>query len=166
MAHLEYNYYYPPPQSPQGQALPPSPPYHLMLNAANSSYLFGNDSAGGWGPRFFYTFYTEGGDRRVWAILEASVFAVIFLMSVVANVSIAAAVLRYREMRTVTNCFLLNLAVADLVFALGSPLVALARLVPEWPLGDTACRVLPYTQVSDYLDLVRDDMPRDSVMEP
>lgn len=144
MARLEYNYYYPPPPQPPG----PHPHPHPSATAASSSYLFGNDSEGGWGPRFFYTFYTEGGERRVWAILEASVFAVIFLMSVVANVSIAAAVLRYREMRTVTNCFLLNLAVADLVFALGSPLVAAARLTPDWPLGDTACRLLPYTQVS------------------
>lgn len=122
------------------------------LNAANSSYWFGNDSEFGWGERYFFTFYTEGGDRRPWAILEASVFAVIFLVSVVANVSIAAAVLRYREMRTVTNCFLLNLAAADLVFALGSPLVAVARLTPEWPLGDTACRLLPYSQVSSNPD--------------
>ncbi|KAE8745415.1 Orphan Neuropeptide Receptor 2 [Frankliniella occidentalis] len=148
-------YYYP--SVLPGERPPPAPgliaehahyythPYH-PYNPANSSYWFGNDTTGGWGPRFFYTFYTEGGDRRPWDILEASVFAVVFLVSVLANVSIAAAVLRYREMRTVTNCFLLNLAAADLVFALGSPLVAAARVTDEWPLGSTACRLLPYSQ--------------------
>lgn len=154
MAHGQHysehpGYYYP-------SSAPAAAPYYYVQasvpasvhqhNAANSSYWFGNDSVGGWGQRFFFTFYTEGGERRPWAILEASVFAVVFLVSVVANVSIAAAVLRYREMRTVTNCFLLNLAAADLVFAMGSPLVAAARLTEDWPLGDTACRLLPYSQ--------------------
>lgn len=153
MAHGQHynehpNYYYHPSSAPVA-----APPYYYVQasvhqhNAANSSYWFGNDSVGGWGQRYFFTFYTEGGERRPWAILEASVFAVVFLVSVLANVSIAAAVLRYREMRTVTNCFLLNLAAADLVFAMGSPLVAAARLTEDWPLGDTACRLLPYSQV-------------------
>ncbi|XP_069689928.1 free fatty acid receptor 4-like [Periplaneta americana] len=114
---------------------------------ANSSYVFGNDTLGGWGMRYFFSFYSEfGGGRTVAAGVEVGILMLTFLISVVANASIAAAVLRYREMRTVTNCFLLNLAAADLVFALGIPAVAATRLTQEWALGDITCRILPYSQ--------------------
>jgi len=80
--------------------------------------------------------------------VEVTLFAITFFVSVMANASIAGVVLRYREMRSVTNCFLLNLAAADLVFAMGIPLVAAARITHDWQLGDIACRLLPYSQVS------------------
>ena len=115
---------------------------------ANSSYVYGNDTNGGWGLRSFFTFYSQfGSGRTVAAGVEVGILMLPFLASVVANGSIAAAVLRYREMRTVTNCFLLNLAAADLVFALGIPAVAATRLTQDWALGDASCRILPYSQV-------------------
>jgi G protein-coupled receptor 120 len=115
---------------------------------ANSSYVYGNDTNGGWGLRSFFTFYSQfESDRTVAAGVEVGILMLTFLVSVVANGSIAMAVLRYREMRTVTNCFLLNLAAADLVFALGIPAVAATRLTQEWSLGDATCRILPYSQV-------------------
>jgi hypothetical protein len=117
--------------------------------SANSSYVYGNDTNGGWGLRSFFTFYSQfGAGRTVAAGVEVGILMLTFLVSLVANGSIALAVLRYREMRTVTNCFLLNLAAADLVFALGIPAVAATRLTEEWALGDTTCRILPYSQVS------------------
>jgi hypothetical protein len=117
--------------------------------SANSSYVYGNDTNGGWGLRSFFTFYSQfGSGRTVAAGVEVGILMLTFLMSIVANGSIALAVLRYREMRTVTNCFLLNLAAADLVFALGIPAVVATRLTQEWELGDATCRILPYSQVS------------------
>jgi hypothetical protein len=121
-----------------------------MPNTTLTSYLFGNDTIGRWGPRYFFSFYSEfGGDnRQAVAILETTALVAILIASILANVAIAAAILRYREMRTVTNCFLLNLALADLVFVLGAPLVAATRITQEWKLGDVSCRLLPYSQVS------------------
>lgn len=116
-------------------------------SGANSSYVYGNDTIGGWGLRSFFTFYSQfGSGRTVAAGVEVGILMLTFLVSVVANGSIAVAVLRYREMRTVTNCFLLNLAAADLVFALGIPAVAATRLTQDWALGDATCRILPYSQ--------------------
>jgi len=132
----------------------------------NSSYVYGNDTTGGWGLRSFFTFYSQfGSGRTVTAGVEVGILMLTFLTSVAANGSIAAAVLRYREMRTVTNCFLLNLAAADLVFALGIPAVAATRLTQEWALGDISCRILPYSQVSrskSVMPLVRNS-ERDTV---
>ncbi|VEN60830.1 unnamed protein product [Callosobruchus maculatus] len=49
-------------------------------------------------------------------------------------------------MRTVTNCFVLNLAVADILFTLTIPVVAYTRLAVTWDFGDAACRIVPYIQ--------------------
>lgn len=113
----------------------------------SGSYLLGNDTQHGWGTRYFFTFYSEFGARHGVATAEAVVLLAVFAASVVANVSVAAAVLRYREMRTVTNCFLLNLSVADVLFAVGIPAIAVARVRPHWQLGNIVCKLLPYSQV-------------------
>lgn len=124
------------------------------MSLFNTSYLMGNDTTGGWGPRYFFTFYSEFGDEQAESAVEVTVFMIIFAASVVANVSIAWAVLRYREMRTVTNCFLLNLTVADLLFAITTPALAYVRVRPDWPFGDCVCRMLPYSQVGAYIILI------------
>nr|CAI5862982.1 unnamed protein product [Callosobruchus analis] len=52
-------------------------------------------------------------------------------------------------MRTVTNCFVLNLAVADILFTLTIPVVAYTRLAVTWDFGDVACKIVPYIQVNN-----------------
>ncbi|KAG8033896.1 hypothetical protein G9C98_008377 [Cotesia typhae] len=90
----------------------------MMDNDVNSSYLFGIDET--WGKREFFTYYSEFSDRKGASAVE--------------------------EMRTPTNLCLVNLAAADLLFALGVPAVAYTRLTQSWRLGDTVCRLLPYSQ--------------------
>ncbi|KAF2884319.1 hypothetical protein ILUMI_21838 [Ignelater luminosus] len=116
-------------------------------NSWNSSYVFGIDNESGWGERYFFTYFSEFGERILTAVVaEVTILTTIFLVSVFANVAIAVCVFRFPDMRTVTNCFVLNLAAADLLFALSIPAVAYTRVVPSWKLGDIACRFIPYTQ--------------------
>ena len=75
------------------------------------------------------------------------ILAISFVLAVGANLGIAGCVLRYREMRTPTNLCLVNLAAADLLFTVGVPAVAYTRLTQSWHLGETVCRLLPYSQV-------------------
>lgn len=64
--------------------------------AWNSSYVFGHDNVSGWGDRYFFTYYSEFGQRSVAAIAsEVSVFLIILILSVFANVSIAVCVMRW-----------------------------------------------------------------------
>ncbi|XP_018576223.1 somatostatin receptor type 5-like [Anoplophora glabripennis] len=113
----------------------------------NSSYVYGVDNESGWGDRYFFTYYSEfDGKSPLFAAIEVSIFAFIFVVSVVANASIVVCVFRYPDMRTVTNCFVLNLAAADLLFALTIPAVAYTRIVVSWQLGDVTCRIIPYIQ--------------------
>ncbi|XP_046417975.1 free fatty acid receptor 4-like [Neodiprion pinetum] len=110
----------------------------------NSSYLWGDDEE--WGPRYFFTYYSQFGERNGASGVEVVILAVTFVIAVIANLGIAACVLRYKEMRTPTNLCLVNLAAADLLFALGVPAVAYTRLTQKWRLGDSVCRLLPYSQ--------------------
>ncbi len=121
------------------------------MSSYNSSYFFGEDIICGWGPRYFFSFFSEVGENKSEMVLEVLLFICIFLLSIIANLTIAAAVLWYPEMRTVTNCFLLNLTVADVAFVSGIPALIYTRLSSEWNLGNTFCKILPYSQVSDSL---------------
>ncbi|CAB0036563.1 unnamed protein product [Trichogramma brassicae] len=87
------------------------------------------------------------------AIVSVLVLGVCFVVAVIANLGIAACALRYREMRTPTNLCLVNLAAADLLFALGVPAVAYTRLTQSWRLGEIVCRLLPYSQVMTLFSL-------------
>ncbi|XP_043283224.1 free fatty acid receptor 4-like [Venturia canescens] len=110
----------------------------------NSSYLLGEDEE--WGPRYYFTYYSQFGDRKGASGVEVVVLAVTFVVAVGTNLGIAACVLRYKEMRTPTNLCLVNLAAADLLFSFGVPAVAYTRLTQSWRLGETVCRLLPYSQ--------------------
>ncbi|CAH0552544.1 unnamed protein product [Brassicogethes aeneus] len=119
-----------------------------MVNGEwNSSYVFGVDKESGWGERFFFTYFSELNSRPIaFVALEVTIFVFIFLISIIANLSIVICVFRYPDMRTVTNCFVLNLAAADLLFAFTIPAVAYTRLVAVWTLGNAACKIVPYVQ--------------------
>ncbi|XP_011502175.1 PREDICTED: free fatty acid receptor 4-like [Ceratosolen solmsi marchali] len=110
----------------------------------NTSYLLGEDEE--WGRRYYFTYYSEFGDRKGISGIEVILLAISFVVAVGANLIIAVCVLGYREMRTPTNLCLVNLAAADLLFALGVPAVAYTRLTHSWKLGEIVCRMLPYSQ--------------------
>ncbi|XP_008199874.1 somatostatin-like receptor F_48D10.1 [Tribolium castaneum] len=113
----------------------------------NTSYVFANDTSSGWGERYFFTYFTEFDGRPLnYVAIEAAIFLAIFIISVIANTSIIICVIRFPDMRTVTNCFVLNLAAADLLFAATIPAVAYTRIVSSWKLGDFACKFIPYME--------------------
>ncbi|KZC10513.1 PREDICTED: neuropeptide Y receptor type 2-like [Dufourea novaeangliae] len=110
----------------------------------NSSYLWGEDDE--WGPRYYFTYYNQFGNRKAASTFEVVVLAVSFVLAVASNLGIAGCILGYKEMRTPTNLCLVNLAVADLLFSFGVPAVAYTRLSQTWCLGETICKLLPYSQ--------------------
>lgn len=114
----------------------------------NTSYEFGVDNISGWGERYFYTYYSEFGNRPIASVIEATILIITLILSLVANILIAYAVCRFREMRNITNYFLLNLAAADLVFAFSIPAIAYTRITQNWYLGDISCKIVPYSQVN------------------
>ncbi|XP_068625597.1 tachykinin-like peptides receptor 86C [Battus philenor] len=74
------------------------------------------------------------------------VFAVMLLLAVIGNSLVIWIVLAHRRMRTVTNCFLVNLAVADLLMATlnGAPNF-IFLVTANWPFGSISCRASNFT---------------------
>lgn len=113
----------------------------------NTSYVFGQDEESGWEGRYFFTYYSEFGPK-FWplTIIELLIFSLIFVVSIIANISIVICVIKFPDMRTVTNVFVLNLAAADILFTITIPVVAYTRVVTTWKLGQISCRTVPYVQ--------------------
>ncbi|XP_053605634.1 tachykinin-like peptides receptor 86C isoform X1 [Plodia interpunctella] len=74
------------------------------------------------------------------------VFAVMLLLAIVGNTLVIWIVLAHRRMRTVTNYFLVNLAVADLLMATlnGAPNFVFL-VTAHWPFGAATCTASNFT---------------------
>ncbi|XP_033336951.1 orexin/Hypocretin receptor type 1 isoform X1 [Megalopta genalis] len=80
-----------------------------------------------------------------WALIASH--TVIFVIGLVGNALVCIAVYRNHSMRTVTNYFIVNLAIADfLVLLLCLPFTVLWDVTETWFLGLTLCKAVPYLQ--------------------
>ncbi|CAG5120555.1 unnamed protein product, partial [Candidula unifasciata] len=74
-------------------------------------------------------------------------YAVIFLLSMAGNTLVILTLVRHKKMRTVTNMFLLNLAVSDLLLALFCmPFTLVPLLMQEFIFGPIVCVLVRYAQ--------------------
>ncbi|XP_050436017.1 neuropeptide SIFamide receptor-like [Adelges cooleyi] len=74
-------------------------------------------------------------------------YTMVFLVGLVGNLLVVSVVFRSPRMRNVTNYFIVNLAVADilvLVFCL--PATLLSNIYVPWILGEYMCKIVPYIQ--------------------
>ncbi|XP_051561107.1 neuropeptide Y receptor type 2-like [Myxocyprinus asiaticus] len=74
-------------------------------------------------------------------------YSTIILLGVVGNSLVIYVVYKFKTLRTVTNFFIANLAVADLlVNTLCLPFTLAYTLLGEWKFGQVLCFTLPYAQ--------------------
>lgn len=77
--------------------------------------------------------------------IRVTLYAVIFLMSVGGNVLIIVVLGLSRRLRTVTNTFLLSLAVSDLLLAVACmPFTLLPNLMGTFIFGTVVCKAVAY----------------------
>ncbi|XP_074855612.1 neuropeptide FF receptor 1 [Carettochelys insculpta] len=66
----------------------------------------------------------------------------IFLMCMIGNILVGVIVLKNRQMRTVTNMFILNLAISDLLVGIFCmPTTLLDNLITGWPFDNVMCKM-------------------------
>ena len=88
----------------------------------------------------------ESSTHTHWSILEKAIFgtwlSISMVLAILGNLMVIAVVWRHRGMRTRTNMFLVNLAIADfLVGVLMAPFSLTTLLAHDWILGDVLCFV-------------------------
>lgn len=80
-------------------------------------------------------------------IILICAYCIIILLGVLGNSLVIHVVIKFKSMRTVTNFFIANLAVADLlVNTLCLPFTLVYTLLGQWKLGPVLCYLVPYAQ--------------------
>lgn len=81
------------------------------------------------------------------ALHQIPVYTVILLLSVAGNALVILTLVKNRRMRTITNVFLLNLAVSDLLLGvLCMPITLVGALLRDFVFGGFMCMLMPYLQ--------------------
>ena len=76
------------------------------------------------------------------AVAVPVVYAVICAVGLAGNSAVLFVLLRAPRMKTVTNLFILNLAVADELFTLVLPINIADFLLRRWPFGELMCKLI------------------------
>ncbi|XP_030622216.1 neuropeptide Y receptor Y7 [Chanos chanos] len=105
--------------------------------------IFGNNSVGPYKPEF-----TDDITKHLSVqIILIMAYSLIILLGLVGNALVIYMIILYRNMRTVTNYFIANLALADLmVDTLCLPFTLVYTLMDEWKFGAVMCHMVPYAQ--------------------
>ncbi|XP_045848358.1 neuropeptide FF receptor 2 [Meles meles] len=83
---------------------------------------------------------------QVAAIFIISYF-LIFVLCMVGNTVVCFTVMRKKHMHTVTNLFILNLAISDLLVGIFCmPITLLDNIIAGWPFGSTMCKISGFIQ--------------------
>ncbi|NXP12604.1 FFAR4 protein, partial [Thinocorus orbignyianus] len=94
----------------------------------------------------YFSFFSDFRGHNVTALRvgESSVLASIFLLALVGNIWGIWLLLRRPQRLRATNCLVLNLFCADLLFITAMPFIAVVRWTESWLLGDAVCHMLFY----------------------
>lgn len=68
-------------------------------------------------------------------------YALVCLLGLLGNSLVIYVVLRFSKMHTVTNTYILHLAMADECFLVGIPFLIATMFMREWPFGTTMCKI-------------------------
>ena len=81
-------------------------------------------------------------------------YSTIFLLSIIGNGMVIATLGFNKRMRTVTNAFLFNLSVSDLLLGVVCmPFTLVGTLKKSWDFGALMCRCIPYIQGKQKINL-------------
>lgn len=115
------------------QTIAPRPNSAAVASVA-VSYPTNDSSIGGYRSSTYYYY----GDAAV--TLMAVLLLLFLLLAILGNAMVVLTVIRHRGMRTRTNMFIVNLAVADILVAVLDMPVSLATLLRgDWILGHSFC---------------------------
>nr|XP_038037557.1 neuropeptide FF receptor 1 isoform X2 [Anas platyrhynchos] len=116
---------------PPGAALVPEPSNGSWANASESHLLKEN-----------YTFLAYYQHSSPVAAVFILAYTFIFLMCMIGNILVCFIVVKNRQMRTVTNMFILNLAISDLLVGIFCmPTTLVDNLITGWPFDNTMCKM-------------------------
>jgi len=86
-------------------------------------------------------------DKKGVQVLFFIVYTTIFVVGLFGNVLVCYVVFRNKAMQTVTNLFITNLALSDILLCvLAVPFTPLYTFFGKWVFGSYICHMVPYAQ--------------------
>ena len=111
----------------------------LIMSTSNSNYSHSLDLS--WNRSF------QNNTPLLFSLFLFFSYAVIFLIGLLANLFVIVMIIKRRRRRTLTNRFLLNLAISDLLATLIClPPTAYHYYDKRWIFGEFLCRSIPFMQ--------------------
>ena len=82
-------------------------------------------------------------DKSMGETVIKAIFLILFIiLAVVGNILVCIAIRKYKRLRTMTNYYVFNLAIADLLYGLtGMPFLLITSIAGEWTLGSALCQL-------------------------
>uniref|UniRef100_A0A4W4DU92 G-protein coupled receptors family 1 profile domain-containing protein n=1 Tax=Electrophorus electricus TaxID=8005 RepID=A0A4W4DU92_ELEEL len=71
----------------------------------------------------------------------AAVYILVFIVGLVGNCLVMYVIIRYTKMKTATNIYIFNLALADALVTTTMPFQSANYLLNSWPFGEVVCKV-------------------------
>lgn len=85
--------------------------------------------------------------NRLVQVFFCILYVTVFILGVFGNVLVCFVVLRNKAMQTVTNIFITNLALSDILLCiLAVPFTPIYTFMGRWAFGRTLCHLVPYAQ--------------------
>ncbi|XP_055593849.1 somatostatin receptor type 2-like [Uranotaenia lowii] len=103
-------------------------------------FELGDDSPTGNGSLFRSNFTCPSTDMPTTYTIFMILYAVVCLVGVMGNTLVIYVVLRFSNMQTVTNMYILNLAIADECFLIGIPFLIATMHIKRWVFGGAMCK--------------------------
>ncbi|XP_002740034.1 somatostatin receptor type 1-like [Saccoglossus kowalevskii] len=76
------------------------------------------------------------------AIYIPVVYSIVFIVGLIGNSLLLYLLVKYTKLKSVSNIFIFNLAIADILFMVGLPFLAYALASPSWNLGTAVCKIV------------------------
>lgn len=119
----------------------PSPPnLSLPEPLYYDSYFPGNESD--LGSRNDTPDETHQAFDKTSSVVITFIYFTVCAVGLTGNTLVIYVILRYAKMKTVTNIYILNLAVADVLCMLSLPFIAMQLALVHWPFGAVLCRLV------------------------
>ncbi|XP_064088385.1 LOW QUALITY PROTEIN: uncharacterized protein LOC135202858 [Macrobrachium nipponense] len=121
----------------------------LARNPQTAAGLMGLNSTGLGSFLFHLTSLVKRRRDPGRTVIIILVYSILIAVSLFGNLLVCHVVLRTRRLHTLTNTFLANLAVSDLLMtALNIPFNVARVLLDDWPFGSFMCSMVPFVQVT------------------
>ena len=102
---------------------------------------------------YSYSYYSNSNftmveaELGVHAVLVPIIFGIITVVGLIGNICVVIVIVRNRCMRTVTNFFIMNNAITDMVFiVLCAPVTASQFVLTDWIFGEFICKLVAFMQ--------------------